>query len=176
MDNNLKNIKLFICDVDGILTDGQFIKDTNDAESKSFNVLDGVGFVMLRLLELDIKTVWITGRESSATASRAKELQIDDLYNGVIRKIDSYAELKKKYNVKDEEICFMGDDIIDVPILEKVGFAVSVPNAPDYIREYAHYVTKQKGGNGAVREVIDMLIASKGDFKQLLDKLVSDLR
>ena len=98
MDKNLKNIKLFICDVDGILTDGQFIKDTAGEESKSFNVLDGVGFVMLRLLDLGIKTAWITGRESATTESRAEELQIDDVYNGVIRKIDSYNELKKKYN------------------------------------------------------------------------------
>ena len=70
----------------------------------------------------------------------------------------------------------MGDDIIDIPILEKVGFAVSVPNAPEYIASYAHYITKSSGGKGAVREVIDMLIASRGDFEQLLDELLSELR
>ena len=176
MDKNLKNIKLFICDVDGILTDGQFIKDTAGEESKSFNVLDGVGFVMLRLLDIGIKTAWITGRESATTELRAEELQIDDVYNGVIRKIDSYHELKKKYNLEDDEICFMGDDIIDIPILEKVGFSVSVPNAPEYVASYAHYVTKKTGGKGAVREVIDLLIASRGDFDQLLDQLLSELR
>ena len=80
MDKNLTNIKLLICDVDGILTDGQLIKDTAGEESKSFNVLDGVGFVMLRLLNLGIKTAWITGRESATTESRAEELQIDDIY------------------------------------------------------------------------------------------------
>ena len=176
MDKDLTNIKLLICDVDGILTDGQLIKDTAGEESKSFNVLDGVGFVMLRLLNLGIKTAWITGRESATTESRGEELQIDDIYNGVIRKIDSYDELKKKYNLQDNEICFMGDDIIDIPILEKVGFAVSVPNAPDYVANCAHYVTKTPGGKGAVREVIDMLIASRGDFDQLLDQLLSELR
>ena len=103
-------------------------------------------------------------------------MQIDDIYNGVIRKIDSYDELKKKYNLQDHEICFIGDDIIDIPILEKVGFAVSVPNAPDYVANCAHYVTKSPGGKGAVREVIDMLIASRGDFDQLLDQLLSELR
>ena len=88
---------------------------------------------MLRLLDLNVKTAWITGRESLTTTQRAEELQIDDVYNGVIRKIDAYIELKKKYGLSDSEICFIGDDIIDIPILEKVGLAVTVPNAPKYI-------------------------------------------
>jgi 3-deoxy-D-manno-octulosonate 8-phosphate phosphatase (KDO 8-P phosphatase) len=101
---------------------------------------------------------------------------IDDVYNGVIRKIDAYDELKKKYGVLDNEVCFIGDDIIDIPILEKVGFAVTVPNAPKYISNYSHYTTLLEGGKGAVREVIDLLIESKGDFTEQLDKLLSELR
>ncbi len=180
MDKKLKEklsgIKLFICDIDGVLTDGAFIKSTSGEELRSFNALDGVGFVMLRLLKLDIKTAWITGRESVTTTLRAKELQIDDIYNGVIRKIDAYNELKKKYSISDNEICFIGDDIIDIPLLEKVGFAVTVPNAPKYISNYAHYTTTLKGGQGAVREVIDMLIESKGEYIAHLDKLLEELR
>ncbi|MFL2511070.1 MAG: KdsC family phosphatase [Candidatus Neomarinimicrobiota bacterium] len=180
MDKKLKEklsgIKLFICDIDGVLTDGAFIKSTSGEELRSFNALDGVGFVMLRLLKLDIKTAWITGRESATTTLRAKELQIDDIYNGVIRKIDAYNELKKKYSISDNEICFIGDDIIDIPLLEKVGFAVTVPNAPKYISNYAHYTTTLKGGQGAVREVIDMLIESKGEYIAHLDKLLEELR
>tara|TARA_B100000902_G_C27034743_1_gene776296 strand:+ start:139 stop:681 length:543 start_codon:yes stop_codon:yes gene_type:complete len=180
MDKKLKEklsgIKLFICDIDGVLTDGAFIKSTSGEELRSFNALDGVGFVMLRLLKLDIKTAWITGRESATTTLRAKELQIDDIYNGVIRKIDAYNELKKKYSISDNEICFIGDDIIDIPLLEKVGFAVTVPNAPKYIANYAHYTTTLKGGQGAVREVIDMLIESKGEYIAHLDKLLEELR
>ena len=137
----LKNIKLLICDIDGVLTDGQFIKSSNGDELRSFNALDGVGFVMLRLLNLNIKTAWITGRESVTTTLRAEELKIDDVYNGVIRKIDAYNELKEKYSIEDEEICFIGDDIIDIPLLEKVGFAVTVPNAPEYMRRYVHYLS-----------------------------------
>ena len=83
-----------ICDIDGVLTDGSFIKSTSGDELRSFNALDGVGFVMLRLLNLNIKTAWITGREFTTT-QRAEELQIDDVYNGVIRKIDAYDELKR---------------------------------------------------------------------------------
>ncbi len=134
LQDSLSKIKLLICDIDGVLTDGSFIKSTSGDELRSFNALDGVGFVMLRLLNLNIKTAWITGRESLTTTQRAEELQIDEVYNGVIRKIDAYDELKKKYEVLDNEVCFIGDDIIDIPILEKVGFAVTVPNAPKYFR------------------------------------------
>lgn len=180
MDRKLKEklskIKLFICDIDGVLTDGAFIKSTSGEELRSFNALDGVGFVMLRLLQLDIKTAWITGRESATTTLRAEELQIDDIYNGVIRKIDAYNELKSKYSVSDDEVCFVGDDIIDIPLLEKVGFAVTVPNAPKYIGNYAHYTTSLSGGKGAVREVIDMLIESRGNYTTHLDKLLKELR
>ena len=176
LQDSLSKIKLFICDIDGVLTDGSFIKSTSGDELRSFNALDGVGFVTLRLLNLNIKTVWITGRESLTTTQRAEELQIDDVYNGVIRKIDAYNELKKKYGVLDNEVCFIGDDIIDIPILEKVGFAVTVPNAPKYISNYAHYTTLLEGGKGAVREVIDLLIQSRGDFTEQLDKLLSELK
>ena len=170
LQDSLSKIKLLICDIDGVLTDGSFIKSTSGDELRSFNALDGVGFVMLRLLNLNIKTAWITGRESLTTT------QIDDVYNGVIRKIDAYDELKKKYGVLDNEVCFIGDDIIDIPILEKVGFAVTVPNAPKYISNYSHYTTLLEGGKGAVREVIDLLIESRGDFTEQLDKLLSELR
>ena len=174
LKDSLSKIKLLICDIDGVLTDGSFIKSTSGEELRSFNALDGVGFVVLRLLDLNVKTAWITGRESLTTTQ--EELQIDDVYNGVIRKIDAYNELKKKYELSDSEVCFIGDDIIDIPILEKVGFAVTVPNAPKYISNYAHYTTAVEGGKGAVREVIDLLIESKGDFSEQLDKLLSDLR
>ena len=101
LQDSLSKIKLLICDIDGVITDGSFIKSTSGDELRSFNALDGVGFVMLRLLNLNIKTAWITGRESLTTTQRAEELQIDDVYNGVIRKIDAYDELKKKYGVLD---------------------------------------------------------------------------
>ena len=172
----LKNIKLLICDIDGVLTDGQFIKSSSGDELRSFNALDGVGFVMLRLLNLNIKTAWITGRESITTTQRAEELKIDDVYNGVIRKIDAYDELKEKYSLEDKDICFIGDDIIDIPLLEKVGFAVTVPNAPSYMKKYSHYTTELSGGHGAVREVIDMIIESRDNFDSKLEELLKELR
>ena len=180
MDSTVKEkfqrIKLLICDVDGVLTDGKLIYMTNGEEAKNFSVLDGVGFHMLNRLDLNIKTAWITGRECATTANRAKKLKIDKVYNGVIEKIKSYNDLKKEYNLEDDEICFIGDDIIDIPIFEKVGLAISVPNAPDYVIKHTHYTTTKAGGEGAVREIIDLIIESRGDFDGSINKLLSDLR
>ena len=180
MDNALKEklaqIKLLICDVDGVLTDGTLIYATNGEQSKNFSVLDGVGFHMINRLDINLKTAWITGRECATTSHRAEKLKIDKVYNGVIRKIESYNELKKEYNIEDHEICFIGDDIIDMPLFEKVGLAVSVPNAPDYVSKHAHYITSKAGGHGAVREVIDLIISSRGKFDDAINDLLSELR
>ena len=180
MDNALKEklaqIKLLICDVDGVLTDGTLIYTTNGEESKNFSVLDGVGFHMINRLDIDLKTAWITGRECATTSYRGEKLKIDRVYNGVIRKIESYNELKKDYNLEDHEICFIGDDIIDMPLFEKVGLAISVPNAPDYVSKHAHYITSKAGGHGAVREVIDLIISSRGNFDDAINQLLSELR
>tara|TARA_Y100001968_G_scaffold73436_1_gene64873 strand:+ start:3403 stop:3945 length:543 start_codon:yes stop_codon:yes gene_type:complete len=180
MDNALKEklaqIKLLICDVDGVLTDGTLIYATNGEQSKNFSVLDGVGFHMINRLDINLKTAWITGRECATTSHRAEKLKIDKVYNGVIRKIESYNELKKEYNIEDHEICFIGDDIIDMPLFEKVGLAVSVPNAPDYVSKHAHYITSKAGGHGAVREVIDLIISSRGNFDDAINLLLSELR
>ena len=180
MDNALKEklaqIKLLICDVDGVLTDGTLNYATNGEQSKNFSVLDGVGFHMINRLDINLKTAWITGRECATTSHRAEKLKIDKVYNGVIRKIESYNELKKEYNIEDHEICFIGDDIIDMPLFEKVGLAVSVPNAPDYVSKHAHYITSKAGGHGAVREVIDLIISSRGNFDDAINQLLSELR
>ena len=180
MDSTLKEklakIKLLICDVDGVLTDGTLIYATNGEQSKNFSVLDGVGFHMINRLDINLKTAWITGRECATTSHRAEKLKIDKVYNGVIRKIESYNELKKEYNIEDHEICFIGDDIIDMPLFEKVGLAVSVPNAPDYVSKHAHYITSKAGGHGAVREVIDLIISSRGNFDDAINLLLSELR
>ena len=180
MDNALKEklaqIKLLICDVDGVLTDGTLIYATNGEQAKNFSVLDGVGFHMINRLDINLKTAWITGRECATTSHRAEKLKIDKVYNGVIRKIESYNELKEEYNIEDHEICFIGDDIIDMPLFEKVGLAVSVPNAPDYVSKHAHYITSKAGGHGAVREVIDLIISSRGNFDDAINLLLSELR
>ena len=174
MDKPLKEkvaqIKLVISDVDGVLTDGAIYKSGND-EFKKFNVTDGSGIAMARAAKLPIAL--ISGRYSKATEIRARELKIEDVYNGTLDKIEPYLELKQKYDVQDNEIAFIGDDIIDLPVMQKVGVPIAVNNAIDSVKSIALYVTKKDGGNGAFREAIDWIITTQGRYDEVL-QIVKD--
>jgi len=174
MDKPLKEkvvqIKLVISDVDGVLTDGAIYKSGSD-EFKKFNVTDGSGMAVARAAEL--KIALISGRYSKATEIRAREMRIEDVYNGTLDKIKPYLELKQKYNVQDEEIAYIGDDIIDLPIMQKVGVPIAVNNAIDSVKSIALYVTKKNGGNGAFREAIDWIITTQGRYDEVL-QIVKD--
>jgi 3-deoxy-D-manno-octulosonate 8-phosphate phosphatase (KDO 8-P phosphatase) len=148
-------IKLLILDVDGVLTDNMLYTSDNGEEIKRFNVSDGLGISLA--LSAGIEIALISGRRSKATAHRASDLKIKHLYLGERNKIKAYEDLKKKLNVKDEEIAYMGDDILDVPVLKKVALPICVKNANPITKRFAKFVTKAKGGEGAVREVIDMI-------------------
>lgn len=152
----VKDIKIVIIDVDGVLTDGTIYIDANGAETKGFNILDGTGISYLH--RVGIKTAIISGRTSKAVIHRAKELDIIDVYQGVINKLEAYKEIREKYGFRDEEICYIGDDLIDLPILYRVGFPVTVANASPLVKREVAYVTKARGGFGAVREVAEMII------------------
>jgi 3-deoxy-D-manno-octulosonate 8-phosphate phosphatase (KDO 8-P phosphatase) len=169
MDKLLKEkvaqIKLVISDVDGVLTDGAIYKSGND-EFKKFNVTDGSGIAMARAANLPIAL--ISGRYSEATEIRAKELRIEDVYNGTLDKIEPYFELKQKYDVQDDEIAFIGDDIIDLPVMQKVGVPIAVNNAIDSVKSIALYTTKKDGGNGAFREAIDWIITTQDRYDEVL--------
>lgn len=151
---------MLISDVDGVWTDGTVYKGTNDLELKKFSVLDGVGVAMAMAAEL--KIALISGRYSSATDHRAKELNIQDVYNGYLNKIPAYIELKKKYNLSDYEIAYIGDDLIDIPIMEQVGFPISVNNASVKVKKISVFVTKVNGGQGAFREAVEWIIEKQG--------------
>jgi len=170
MDKLLKEkvalIKLVISDVDGVLTDGAIYKSGND-EFKKFNVTDGSGIAMASAAKLPIAL--ISGRYSKATEIRAKELKIEDVYNGTLDKIEPYLELKQKYDVQDDEISFIGDDIIDLPVMQKVGVPIAVNNAIDSVKSIALYVTKKDGGNGAFREAIDWIITTQDRYDKVLE-------
>ena len=169
MDKPLKEkvaqIKLVISDVDGVLTDGAIYKSGND-EFKKFNVTDGSGIAMAHAAKLPIAL--ISGRYSEATEIRAKELRIEDVYNGTLDKIEPYFELKQKYDVQDDEIAFIGDDIIDLPVMQKVGVPIAVNNAIDSVKSIALYTTKKDGGNGAFREAIDWIITTQDRYDEVL--------
>lgn len=164
----MKNIKLVIIDVDGVLTDGTIYIDAQGCETKAFSVLDGTGVSYLH--RAGIKTAIISGRNCDAVIHRAKELGIEDVYQGVKNKIDAYEQLLKKYALQDEEICYIGDDLIDLPILYRVGFSVAVANASPIVKRQSDYVTKARGGYGAVREVAEKILSFQDKWHLIMER------
>lgn len=164
----MNNVKMVIIDVDGVLTDGKIILDSNGIESKAFYVQDGAAITYLH--RSGIKTAIISGRESKVVELRAKELCIEDIYLGVHNKLEAYEEIIKKHEIKDSEICYIGDDLIDLPILRKVGFSVAVPNAPAEVKENVSYITNAQGGFGAIREVTEKILRSQGKWNTIISR------
>lgn len=169
MSIEMKKIKLLISDVDGVWTDGTFYKGTEGMEFKRFTVLDGVGTAMARAA--DLKIALISGRFSPATEHRAEELKIEDVYNGSLNKIPAYNELKSKYGLDDSEIAYVGDDLIDIPVMEKVAIPIAVANAVPEVKAIASYTTKVSGGYGAFREAVAWIIEEKGETEVVMQKM-----
>lgn len=162
-------VKLVIADVDGVLTDGSVYKAKDpetlaDIEFKQFSIVDGAGIALARLL--DLRVAIISGRPSSATDARAKELKIEDVYNGSLNKMTPYEDLKSKYSLNDEDIAFIGDDIIDLNLMENVGAPIAVANAYHLVKDIAIYTTRLPGGQGAFREAIDWLAMCQGRYEE----------
>jgi len=154
-----KRIKLLIVDVDGVLTKGEIIYDDKGRELKVFNVKDGLGIFLLA--KVGIKTVILSARNSSILAKRAKDMSVAEIIGGVLPKEKHLFRIQKKYKVKLDEICFVGDDLIDLGMIKRVGLGVAVFDALSSVKKVASYVTKNKGGQGAVREVVDLIIKHK---------------
>jgi 3-deoxy-D-manno-octulosonate 8-phosphate phosphatase (KDO 8-P phosphatase) len=155
-----KKIKLLLLDVDGVLTDGSIILDNQGNELKAFHVRDGHGIKLAQRAGIVIGI--ITGRKAEVVSVRARELGIGEVHQGALEKIGVYEALLKKYGLRDDETAFIGDDIVDVGILKRVGFAVTVADCDPAVKPYADVITHAKGGRGAVREVINLLLASRG--------------
>ena len=167
--HQLQKIKLIISDVDGVLTDGTIMKGGGDMELKRFCVQDGTAVAMVKAAGFDL--AFISGRYSEATEIRMKELKISDVYNGTLNKLVPYRELKKKYQLKDDEIAYIGDDLIDIPVMEKVGLPAAVQNAYPDVKEKAVFITKTRGGEGAFREFIDWMLMELGTYKKCLEDM-----
>ena len=155
-----RQVKLLILDVDGVLTDNGLYLDDKGIESKKFNVLDGVGIWLAHQAKIDVAL--ISGRPSRATEVRASQLQIKYVYLGDLDKVRAYQKLKKRLKVKDDQIAYLGDDLVDVPVLKQVGLPICVRNADSRVKRFAKLITKTKGGEGAVREVVETLLRAKG--------------
>jgi 3-deoxy-D-manno-octulosonate 8-phosphate phosphatase (KDO 8-P phosphatase) len=162
-----KKIKLVILDVDGVLTDGGIILDNNGNEYKCFHVRDGHGIKMLQHAGCSVAV--ITGRSSKVVERRAGELGIADVYQKCLNKSDAYTKLIKKYSLSDNEVAYIGDDIVDIPIMTKVGLPIAVSDADEETKKYALMITKNGGGRGAVREVTDFILKAKGLWHVILD-------
>jgi len=154
-----KLIEFLLLDVDGVLTDGLIYLDGDGRETKAFHIHDGHGLHLLQ--EAGIRVGLISGRASRVVDFRSKELGITEVYQGLTKKLPVYLDLLKKYKLQDQQMAYMGDDTIDIPILERAGLAVAVANAVKAVKAKAHMVTVRWGGQGAVREVADFLLSVK---------------
>ena len=162
----IKKIKCLVLDVDGILTDGKIIIDHQGHEIKNFDVKDGFGIVFFK--KAGYKTAIISARSSAAVTARAQDLQIDKVFQDAHPKIDAYKKLLQEWHLHDEEVCFMGDDLPDMAVLKNAGFAVTVPQAVSEVKKIVDYVTEHKAGEGAVREVIELILKTQGHWKKVL--------
>jgi 3-deoxy-D-manno-octulosonate 8-phosphate phosphatase (KDO 8-P phosphatase) len=159
-------VKVMIFDVDGILTDGSLTYGPDGEITKTFNVLDGLGIQLLQ--KTGVITAIISARKSPIVLARARDLGINHVWQGHQDKRVAFAELLEQTGVTAEQCGYIGDDVIDLPLLTKVGFAVTVPTGHPEVQHRAHYVTKAGGGRGAVREVCDMVMRAQGKYEEAL--------
>jgi 3-deoxy-D-manno-octulosonate 8-phosphate phosphatase (KDO 8-P phosphatase) len=159
-------VKVMIFDVDGILTDGSLTYGPDGEITKTFNVLDGLGIQLLQ--KTGVITAIISARKSPIVLARARDLGINHVWQGHQDKRVAFAELLEQTGVTAEQCGYIGDDVIDLPLLTKVGFAVTVPTGHPEVQHRAHYVTRAGGGRGAVREVCDMVMRAQGKYEEAL--------
>ncbi len=159
-------IKLLLLDVDGVLTDGRIIYDSRGRDSKFFDVHDGLGVYVLH--KAGIKTILITAKSSKTIRPRAKDMRVAEVFADIFPKTAVLDKILKKYKVGLDEICFVGDDLVDLSLMKKVGLPVAVANAAGEIKEAASFVTMRSGGRGAVREIAELILKSQDKWKDIL--------
>ena len=161
-------VSLLLLDVDGVLTDGRIVYADYGDELKFFDVQDGAGLVFWN--RAGLQSAIITARTSRLLKRRAKEMHIDFLAQGRLLKLPAFEEVLKRFRLSPEQVCAIGDDLMELPILRRAGLAVAVPNAVDEVKQISHYVTKHSGGHGAVREVVDLILKAKGLWSLILQR------
>ncbi|MDD5491647.1 MAG: HAD hydrolase family protein [bacterium] len=166
LEDKIKKIRMVAMDVDGVLTGGEIIFLNNTDEIKVWNVKDRMGFALAHRTD-NLKLCWITGRESKEVSRCAEECHIDEIYQKATKKKEAYAALKEKYKLRDEEIAFLGDDLIDIPILRHAGLAICPADSPQEVKKEVDLVTKAEGGKGVFREVIELIIKTQGNWNKV---------
>jgi len=170
-DNLLKNlakVKILISDVDGILTDGRILV-SNKSEFKFFHVEDSLATSLLNLA--DIPVSFISARVSAATTTRLDELKIKHYFQGYLNKVKALDKIIEIYNLEYADVLYIGDGLVDIPVMEKVGFSITVPNAHSEVKDQADFITKKSGGTGVLVEITRYLLQSKGIYEQTLLKM-----
>ena len=165
-----KKIELLLLDVDGVLTDGHLILSNEGAELKSFHARDGLGFRMAQRGGLMIGLV--SGRESKVVIDRAEELYITEVHQRVYDKLEKFREILQRLKLKPEQVCFMGDDLVDMQVMRAVGFAAAPADAIKQVRAIAHYVASRDGGAGCVRELVDILLQATGKWDKVTSRFL----
>lgn len=163
-----KKVKLLVLDVDGVLSDGTIIYDSEGKELKSFCARDGAGIVYLKRCGIEVAI--LSGRETESVNVRAEELGISEVKQGVRRKLDVLSDILERYGVNLAETAYMGDDLMDLPALKRVGFRAAPRDAVPEVRRIADVVTKAGGGKGAVRELAELILKAQGKWKQVTAK------
>jgi 3-deoxy-D-manno-octulosonate 8-phosphate phosphatase (KDO 8-P phosphatase) len=162
----MRGIRLVTCDVDGVLTDCRIWVDDHGRESKAYSAQDGQGLKML--LHAGIRVAWITGSRAPGVEHRARMLGVDRVILGADDKVTPWERLRAEFGLADAACAHIGDDLPDVPLFNRCGLAVAVPAAPAAVRARAHYVTRRGGGEGAVREVCELILAAQDALAPLL--------
>lgn len=162
----VQKIKLIAFDVDGVMTDGTLFLADDGQEYKGFNSLDGHGLKMLRASGVQLAI--ITGRNSRVVEYRAKNLGIEIVHQGAHDKLEVYEALCRELDIAFEATAYMGDDVVDLPVMRRAGLAITVPAAPDLVRAYSHYITTREAGRGAVREACEFLMRAQGTLDAAL--------
>jgi len=170
LENRLQKIKILICDLDGVFTDGSLYVGSGGNEMKRFHVLDGAGVALLRAIGFPLAV--ISGRGSEASSQRMREIGLEkNFYQGNLAKIEPYMKIKEKYGVEDAEIAYVGDDLVDIPLMRRVGVPMAVANALPEVKQNALYVSKVAGGQGAVREIIELILRAQHRYREAVDRL-----
>ncbi|MBF0528149.1 MAG: HAD-IIIA family hydrolase [Deltaproteobacteria bacterium] len=164
--NRVLPIKLVIFDVDGVLTDGRIVMDDCGMETKFFHVRDGHGLKLL--MRAGLEAGFLTGRQSRVVELRAADLGVTLLWQGIKNKIDIYQNILTEHRLVDAQVAYVGDDLVDLPVMRRVGLALAPADAVDEVKEVAHYVAKLPGGHGAVREMIEFILKSQGRWESVV--------
>ena len=168
LSRRLLRVKLFLVDVDGVMTDGRIVYGNYGDELKFFDVQDGFGMVLLR--RAGLKTVIVSGKKSRVNPRRVKELGVDKLYQNAFDKLKILEQILKKFKVKADEVCYIGDDLIDLPVLKRVGFSAAPANAVDEVKKAVHHCTEKPGGRGAARELAEMILKAQGRWAAVTER------